>query len=488
MPNIYADMLTRMGGELYFGLVGPVRTGKSTLIHALAEHLILPYITDTFEKERLLAELPQSGNGRMVMTTEPKFIPRQSITVDLNRDQTLKAKIRLIDCVGFLTEAALGSLEDGKERMVQTPWFAEEIPFEKAADEGTKKVIEQSGIVLLVTTDGTITDLDRTTYLEAEKRAVEECREAGKPFLIVLNSSAPMAREAMDCKEYIVQQYGMEPVVIDAKHLSMTDIDTIMTRALSSFPVQQVNIAVPDWVQMLPKEHALRQELISFLQTMREQIGSIESLSELNLKQGMGDAIKDCFVTNVNLCNGYATMQVELDETQYYAYLSQLTGEDISSRDAYANYLKKVIAERNEYQSAMQAILEAAQSGYGIILPTRSEVELDEPALISSGGKYGVRIRAMAPSMHLIKVPVSTEIAPIVGTKEQAQDLISYIQGSEKDNIWDTNIFGKTVGELVFDGIRTKVSMLGEDGKEKLCESMEKIVNDTTNGLVCILI
>lgn len=488
MPNIYADMLTRMGGELYFGLVGPVRTGKSTLIGELARHLILPYITDTYEKQRLIDELPQSAEGKTVMTTEPKFIPRTQIEVDLNLDQTLKAKVRFIDCVGFMSAAALGGMEDGKERMVNTPWMEEPIAFSQAADIGTTKVIEQSGIVLLVTTDGSITDLKREDYLEAEMRAVKECKEAGKPFLILLNSSAPESKEAKEASEQIKSQYGMEPVIIDAKHLSQIDIEMIMKRALATFPVMQVEIAVPDWVCMLPKEHVLRQEIITYLLEIKDQIGCIQDLMDMQFQPDKECGIRSCAVVSVNSCTGCATIKLQLDDQIYYKYLTELTGEQIDSKECFALYLNKVIAERAGVRSVVSSLSEAGESGYSIMLPIKDDIVLEEPTLISSGGKYGVRIQAMAPSMHLIKVPVTTEIAPIVGTKEQAQDLIDYIKGSDQESIWDTNIFGKTVGELVSDGIKTKVSMIGEDGKEKLCESMEKIVNDTTNGLVCILI
>ena len=488
MPNIYADMLTRMGGELYFGMVGPVRTGKSTLSSALARHLILPYITDPYEKERFIDELPQSAEGKTVMTTEPKFIPRQMIEVNLNQDQTLKAKVRFIDSVGFMSKDALGGMEDGKERMVHTPWSEEAVSFETAADIGTNKVIEQSGIVLLVTTDGTIADLPRQAYLEAEERAVNACRESGKPFLIVLNTSMPAGAAAKETKNYIEEHYGVEPVILDAKNLTLADIERVMTKALASFPILEIEIAMPDFICMLPKEHPLRQSVLTYLLTLKDGFDSIESLVDYTFEVPKDSGIVSCHVSNVDSCHGTATIQMKLEDAAYYAYLSEITGENIETKECFAAYLKEIIAERGAYRSAIASLTEAQEKGYSIMLPMQEEITLEEPALISSGGKYGVRMQAMAPSIHLIKVPVTTEIAPIVGTKEQAEDLIAYIKESDREGIWDTNIFGKTVGELVADGIRNKVSLIGDDGRAKLCESMEKIVNDTTNGLVCILI
>ena len=494
--NIYRDIRNRTNGEIYLGVVGPVRTGKSTFIKRFMELMVLPFMDGEAEKERAMDELPQAAAGKTIMTTEPKFIPQQAAEIRLSafkmEEEPLKLRVRLVDCVGFLADGAVGHMEGNGSRMVKTPWSDQEIPFAEAASIGTEKVIrDHATIGIVVTTDGTIGELERENYINAEERTVRELKNIGKPFVILLNSAKPYGSETAALVEKLEQTYHAVAMAVNCNQLRREDVLAILEKILSSFPVRQLAFHLPKWVEMLPQDHWLKQELV---QKVRMILGGISRLCDVTAANLAitSDAIKGFRIGRIGMENGEVRIDTLFDDGRYYQILSELVGTQIDDEYQLIHLLREYADNHAEIDKLKNAWEEVHRKGYGVVTPSVDEIEIDQPELIKHGSKYGVKLRAVSPSIHLIQANIETEIAPIVGTQEQANDLIAYIadQHGEDDEkgIWDTNIFGKTVRQLVEEGMDTKVDRLGDESRIKLQETIQKVVNDGNGGLVCIII
>ncbi|MCI7060682.1 MAG: stage IV sporulation protein A [Lachnospiraceae bacterium] len=487
--QVYTDIASRTNGEIYLGVCGPVRTGKSTFIKRFMEQLVIPSITNEHDRQRAVDELPQSADGKTIMTTEPKFIPKEAVGVRLLGDN--EVKVRLIDCVGYIVDGANGLTEDGEERMVMTPWSKEPMPFTRAAEFGTRKVIhEHSTVGVVVTTDGSFGELERSAYLEAEERTIRELKEIGKAFVVLVNSIHPYSEETRNIVQEISEQYNVEAMAVNAGQLRSEDIQAILERLLHSFPVTQIEFNLPKWVEMLPNTHWLKAEL---LEKVREILDKISKISDVTGEhfQTESDMIKEFHIRKIGMENGKVEIDALFDDTRYYQILSELVGTEISGEYQLIRLLKEYTAQKEEISKMGQAWQEVHQKGYGVITPSTDEITIEEPQLIHHGNKYGVKLKAVSPSVHMIRANIETEIAPIVGTQEQAEDLLEYIAqqgGPDKEGIWDTNIFGKTVRQLVEEGMSGKVSKLTQESQLKLQETIQKVINDSNGGLVCIII
>lgn len=486
--QVYRDIKARTGGEIYIGVVGPVRTGKSTFIKRFMELLVLPHMTEVHDRERTKDELPQSASGTTVMTTEPKFVPKEAATVRLSED--VEVKIRLVDCVGFMVEGASGHMEQDVERQVKTPWSEYEIPFTKAAAMGTQKVIRDHATVgFVVTTDGSVTDIPRENYIEAEEKTVRELKAIGKPFLILLNCRKPYGDEAAALQKELEEKYRAAVVPVNCEQMKEEDIHEIMRQALYRFPVTEVEFYVPKWVEMLPADHRIRQDLQDTARAVMNGLDDIRSILSLDLKAD-GSYVEDMAVSGIGMDSGKVRIQVTYRQEYYYEVLSELTGTRISGEYELISTVRELSSMRAELSSLKDAFTSVKLKGYGVVTPAKEDIRLEEPVIIKQGSKYGVKIRSEAPSIHMIRANIETEIAPIVGNEKQAQDLAEYLRKESETpgGVWDTNIFGKTVEELVMDGMRNKIAMIGDESQAKLQDSMQKIVNDTNGGLVCIII
>ncbi len=487
--QVYADIASRTNGEIYLGVCGPVRTGKSTFIKRFMELLVLPAIANEHDKKRAVDELPQSADGKTIMTTEPKFIPKEAVAVQLLGDN--EVKVRLIDCVGYIVQGAAGLMEGETERMVMTPWSKEPMPFTQAAEYGTRKVIhEHSTIGVVVTTDGSFGELEREAYLEAEERTIRELKEIGKAFVVLVNSSRPYSEEAGKVVQEIQSKYDVEAMAMNANQLKVEDIQRIMERILNSFPVAQVAFELPKWVEMLPSSHWLKQELFQKVREILDKVSCIRDVTKEKFRVE-SDMIKEFRINRIGMENGRVWIDTLFDDSRYYQILSELVGTEIQGEYQLIRLLKEYAAQKEEIGKIGQAWQEVHQKGYGVITPTTDEIIIDEPELIHHGNKYGVKLKAVSPSIHMIQANIETEIAPIVGTQEQAQDLIRYISGQSGENtegIWETNIFGKTVRQLVEEGMDSKVNKLTQESQLKLQETIQKVINDSNGGLVCIII
>ena len=485
---LYQDIKERTGGEIYIGVVGPVRTGKSTFIKRFMDLLVLPNMEDIHERERATDELPQSAGGKTIMTTEPKFVPKEAVEIKVGGE--IPVKIRLIDCVGYMVNGAAGHLENEVERKVKTPWFQEEIPFTKAAEIGTHKVIhDHSTIGIVVTCDGSFGDIPAANYQPAEERTVEELKKLGKPFVILLNTTRPFSDSVRKTAEEKFAKYQVPVLRVNCEQRKKEDISMILEQILLEFPLIEVEFHMPSWVEMLPVEHPAKQEVI---RKGKEMMGEFRVLRDVGSVRTdcEGPAIRKIKLEQVALSRGVVIYTVTMEESGYYQMLSELTGMELRDEYDLIGQLKELSAMQRQYGKVIRAMDAVRQKGYGMVLPERDEITIEDPVLIHQGGKYGVKLRAFSPSVHMIRADIETEIAPIVGSEEQAKDLIRYIQEgrAEDDGIWKINIFGKTVEELVEDGIRSKLYQIGEESQEKLQDTMKKIVNDSNGGLVCIII
>jgi len=485
--NLYQEIQKRTGGEIYIGVVGPVRTGKSTFIKRFMDVAVLPYMEGEAQKIRAQDELPQSAGGRMITTTEPKFIPQQAAVLKLAGD--VKVKVRLVDCVGFMAEGAQGHMEDGIERLVKTPWFEHEVPFTQAAEIGTRKVItDHSSIGLVVTADGSFGEMKRQDYISAEEKAIQELKRMQKPFLVLVNSAKPYSEGARTVCEQIHEKHQVAVMPVNCQQLTEEDVRKILEKVLYEFPVTMVEFYMPEWVEMLPKGHRLKAGLIKKIKELMERIWTIRDVIEHPIKLE-GDEIRRCMVESINMADGCIRVVLDMEEDCYYEMLSEMAKQPISSQQQLILILQEMADMKREYLRVLHAMEAVRQKGYGVVMPERNEIRLERPEVIRHGNKFGVKIKAESPSIHFIRANVVTEIAPIVGTEQQARDLIGYIdENGRNEGIWETNIFGKTVEQLVDDGIQAKIAMIGEDSQIKLQDTMQKIVNDSTGGMVCIII
>ncbi len=486
--DLYKDIQIRTGGEIYLGVVGPVRTGKSTFIKRFLNLLVLPFMEDENEKVRAQDEMPQSAGGKTITTTEPKFIPKEAAHLKLGSD--IDVNVRLIDCVGYMVDGATGHLEDQEERMVKTPWSAEEIPFTKAAEIGTRKVIrDHSTIGIVVTCDGSFGELPRESFLEAEERTITELKELGKPFIVLLNSAKPYADETRTLADEISEKYQVTVMPVNCEQLKREDIHHIMENVLYEFPLTMIEFYMPKWVEMLPCDHKLKQDIIFHIKELMNSMNHIRDISGKEIKLE-SEYIRKCKLDGISMADGCVKVVLDVDDRYYYEMLSELVGENIESEYQLLATLREMAKMKKEYTKVLHAMEAVRYKGYGVVMPDREEIVLEKPELIRQGNKFGVKIKAESPSIHMIKASIETEISPIVGTEEQARDLIRYITdtGTDEEGIWETNIFGKTVEQLVNDGITGKISMINEESQIKLQETMQKIVNDLNGGMVCIII
>ncbi|MHB8129704.1 MAG: stage IV sporulation protein A [Mobilitalea sp.] len=487
--DVYNDIQARTGGEIYIGVVGPVRTGKSTFIKRFMDLLVIPGIEDVHSRERAIDELPQAAAGRTIMTTEPKFIPKEAAMITF--DDETKVKIRLIDCVGYMVDGAAGHIENQHERMVKTPWFDHEIPFTQAAEIGTKKVInDHSTIGIVITTDGSFGDLPRANYRVPEEKTIRELKLLGKPFVVLLNTNKPYSNDTLKIAEEISQDYDVPVMPINAEQLKKEDITRIMETILSVFPITELDFYMPKWAEMLPMDHWLKLDLISTVRNLFNRITEIKDAKSMNFDTD-SQYVKRFKIDKVNMQDGTVEVNVEFDDMYYYKILSDLIGVPIAGEYQLISTLRELAAKRAEYEKVSYATDQVRLKGYGIVTPLKDEISIYEPEVMKHGNKYGVKIKASAPSIHMIKADILTEVAPIVGTEEQAKDLIGYINDNAKENpegIWETNIFGKTIRQLVDDGINSKINKLTDDSQMKLQETMQKIINDSNGGLICIII
>lgn len=485
--NIYQDISARTGGEIYLGVVGPVRSGKSTFIKRFMELMVLPEIADENERQRTFDELPQSGTGKTIMTTEPKFIPKEAVELPM---ENMKIKIRLIDCVGFMVKGAGGHLENGQERLVKTPWFDYEVPFTKAAEYGTRKVIrDHSTIGILVTTDGSFGEIPRDSYVEAEKKTVEELLSIGKPFIVLLNSDRPYSKATQTLAENLTKEYHTTVMPVNCDQLRQEDIQEILKNVLLEFPLSSVGFYLPKWVETLRDDHWMKKSILDLVKNFMADREKMKDLYQKKIPSN--EYIESGKIDKIHMDTGEVDVKIQIRDSYYYDILSDLTGIPIKSEYHLIRTMKELAGKKREFEEVSQALKDARERGYGVMKPVLSEIELSEPEVVKHGNKYGVKIKAEAPSIHLIRANLSTEVAPIVGTQLQAEDLITYIKeqaGEDPKEIWNVNIFGKTLEQLVDDGISGKVTKINEDSQEKLQNAMEKIVNESSGGLICIII
>lgn len=486
--DLYHDIQARTRGEIYIGVLGPVRTGKSTFIKRFMDVMVLPYMEDEYAKKRALDEMPQSAGGRTITTTEPKFIPKEAAKIKLSGD--VNVAVRLIDCVGYMIDGAAGHMEENTERMVKTPWFENAIPFTQAAEIGTDKVMnDHSTIGLVITTDGSIGDLPRSSYLNAEEKNIMALKKIHKPFIVLLNSQKPYSEEAKTVVAEIKNKYDVAVLPVNCEQLKQDDIHMILENVLYEFPIAVIEFYMPKWVEMLTEDNKMKQELINKVKELIPKYTSIRDIIN-NPIRIESDYLKRTKTEAVDLSNGTVKVMMDADEKYYYEMLSEMIGESITDEYQLIHKLNEFSKMRKEYTKVQNAVSMVRGKGYGVVMPEKKEIALNNPEIIKHGNKFGVKIKAVSPSIHMIRANIETEIAPIVGSEAQAEDLIKYIHSAEsaENGIWDTNIFGKSVEQLVNDGITTKITSIGDECQEKLQDTMQKIVNDSNGGLICIII
>ena len=487
MESIYADIAARTGGNIYVGVVGPVRTGKSTLIKRIMEELVIPGISDPYRKERARDELPQSGSGKTIMTSEPKFVPEEA--VEISPDGTTKLRVRMIDSVGYMVDGAVGAEEDGVPRMVTTPWFDHEIPMTEAAELGTKKVMEgHCSIGIVVTTDGTITDIPREDYIAAERRAIKDMQATGKPYLVIVNSRNPGGEAAHAVRTYINKEYGVEPIVADCQALDTEGIARLLKALLYTFPMTELHVHLPRWLDALEEEHPVKTALY---QALLQRAGEIGNLGQAEgALQGLQELpeVQDYSLRSVDLADGTVACAIVLPEALYYEILSAKAGVPIESDAQLLSLLMELSNVKQEYDKISDALSSVKATGYGVVMPAADEMKLETPEIIRKGGAFGVKLKAGAPSIHMVRVDIDTEISPMVGDEKQSQDLVNSLMGEDPEKLWQSNIFGKSVYELIQDGLTTKLVRMPEDVRGKFRGTLTRIVNEGATGLICLIL
>lgn len=488
--DIYKDIAERTDGDIYVGVVGPVRTGKSTFIKKFMELLVLPNIDNEYKKERAIDELPQSAGGKTIMTTEPKFIPNEAVEITLA--DNLKLKTRLVDCVGYLVNNAIGYLEDDMPRMVKTPWSDEEMPFERAAEIGTKKVIEEhSSIAILVTTDGSITGIPREDYIEPEERVARELAAKQKPFVIVLNSVNPGSEESQRLAKELEEKYKTSVACVNCTEISLNDINNIFSKILLEFPIEQINIKFPRWIEGLVDTNEIKSELYREIKDCFANTRKLKEVSCDVKNLQATDVIDRTDIDKIDLGTGNVSLSISLREELFYQVLTEITGEQILDEGKLFAKITEFAKIKKEYDKLEYALHEVREKGYGIVNPTIDDLILEEPEIVKQGSRFGVKLKAKAPSLHMIQINTETEISPIVGSEKQSEELVNYLLSEfeeDKKKIWDSNIFGKSVHELVNEGLQNKLAKMPEDAQMKIQETLQRIVNEGSGGLICIIL
>ncbi len=486
--NLYKDIQARTNGEIYLGVVGAVRTGKSTFIKRFMEQMVIPNIEDENVRIRTRDELPQSAQGTTIMTTEPKFIPKDAAQIRLTEDATMK--VRLIDCVGYMVEGATGHLENGVERMVKTPWSEQEIPFSQAAETGTRKVIKDHATIgIVVTTDGSVTDIPAVNYQKPTLETVAELKRSGKPYIVLLNTAKPYSDEARQMAQQMMDQYGVSVIPVNCEQLRKEDVNRILENILYEFPVVRMNFYLPKWVDLLGDDRPVKKNVIDNAKKILQEITFVKDVWNYDFKPE-GEYLERIKLEQMNLSDGTAEIRMEVAQNYYYANISELTGVEVHGEYELIRLIREMSARKQEYDKVADAMQSVRMKGYGVVSPQLSDIALEEPEVIRHGTQYGVKIKASSPSIHMIRANIETEIAPIVGSEEQANGLKDYIREGQNsaEGVWNTNIFGKTIGELMEDGISHKISMMDDESQMKLQDTMQKIVNDSNGGMVCIII
>ena len=488
--SIYKDIAERTGGDIYIGVVGPVRSGKSTFIKRFMESLVLPNMGEGYSRERARDEMPQSAAGKTVMTTEPKFIPDEAVTIHL--DDSANMRVKMIDCVGYIVPEALGTIENGHPRMVRTPWQEEPMPFVEAAEMGTHKVItEHATIGMLVTTDGTIGEISRDSYVEAEERVVRELKALGKPFAMILNSARPGSEEAIALAYELEAKYGIPVALVSCMDLDAEDIRHILELVLHEFPVTEVRVRLPEWTTALEPTHRIHASLLTALRRAADRVKKIGDIREAFSDFAECEFVESAEVDDVDLGRGCALITLRMTDGLYYRVLSELSGFEIGGEEELIGLLRDLSRMKAEYDKVAAALQECDERGYGIVMPDVSDMTLDEPEIVRQAGGYGVKLRASASSIHMIRANIEAEVHPIVGTEQQSEDMVRYmLREFEEDpaKIWESNMFGKSLYELVNDSIHSKLEHMPDASRQKLSETLERIINEGSGGLICILL
>ncbi len=487
MENIYADIAARTGGNIYIGIVRPVRTGKSTLIKRIMEELVIPGIEELYRRERAKDELPQSGSGKTIMTSEPKFVPEEA--VEISPDGTAEFRVRMIDTVGYMIDGAVGADEDGVPRMVTTPWYDYPIPMTEAAELGTKKVMEEHcSVGFVVTTDGTITDIPRRDYVDAERQAIWDMKATGKPFLVVINSQKPGSEGAISLKEQLSKEYGVQVAIADCQALTAEDICDLLQQLLYAFPMRQLQVHLPRWMDALEPEHPVKSSLYQALLQRAEEITTLAQAQPTLAQLTQLEQVLDFSLRKIDLGSGTVICSLNFPEKLFYEILSSRTGMCIENDAQLLSLLTQLSDIKKEYDKISDALASVKATGYGIVMPTAEEMKLETPEILRKNGAFGVKLKAGAPSIHMIKVDIDTEINPMVGDEKQSQDLIAYLSGEEPEKLWQSNIFGKSVYAMIQEGLTSKLVRTPEDVREKFRGSLTKIVNEGATGLICLIL
>lgn len=488
--DVLKDISARTGGDIYLGVVGPVRTGKSTFIKRFMESLVLPNIADYHERVRAMDEMPQSGSGRTVMTAEPKFIPAEAVEIQV--EPGISMQVRLVDCVGYSVPGARGFEDENGPRMVMTPWFEEPVSFEIAAEVGTEKVItEHSTIGVVVLSDGSFGDIPYEAYQAAADRVVSELKALGKPFVIVLNSADPDSDATEALTEELQERYNVSVLPVNAMTMDEDDIVDVLNAALYEFPVTEINVSLPLWVEELEDSHWLRQKLQQTVSEAAAPVSRVRDIKAMVLSLSELEEADSVALSRLDLGTGMASVQIMPEAGLFYRVLAEYAGQPIEGEHTLLNLMRRYAGGAREWEKMAAAMEEVAASGYGVVEPRLDEMYLEEPELIKQGGHFGVRLKASAPSYHIIRANIGTEITPLVGTEKQCEDLVRYITGEFEDDpgrIWQTNIFGKSLHELVSEGIAGKLYRMPENARDKLAETLQRIVNETGGGIICIIL
>lgn len=490
MNNIYEDIAKRTQGDIYIGVVGPVRTGKSTFIRRFMETLVLPNIENDFKRERTKDEIPQSGSGKTIMTVEPKFVPADGVEIKIK--DTVSLKVRMVDCVGYIVDGALGHEEDGKQRLVSTPWSKEAMTFEKAAEIGTKKVIkDHSTIGIVIITDGSVTGIDRSNYIIPEERVIKELKALKKPFAIVLNTKYPDSEETGFLRRDLEEKYAVPVVPMDVDQMDEKDIEEVMETVLYDFPLAEIRINLPDWVEGLPNNHWIKTNIIN---TLKQSIESIDKIRDIDsVVRGFNELpfLEDCEVDDVSLGEGVINVDICTKQELFYEILEEQSGFKIEGNCQLLNLITKLSKVKVEYDKIESALCDAKTLGYGVVAPSLDELSLEEPEITKQGKQYGIKLKANAPSLHIIKADISTEVSPIVGNQNQGEEMIKYLLEEFEQNpaeIWESNMFGKSLNDLVKEQLQSKLYTMPEEIRCKIQKTLQKIINEGSSNIITILL
>lgn len=488
--DIYKDVATRTNGDIYIGVVGPVRTGKSTFITKMLKTLVLPNILDKNARERTIDEMPQSGDGKSIMTTQPKFIPNESVAVRLDNDVTFK--VRMIDCVGYLVDGAIGHIENEKPRLVKTPWSAEEMPFEEAAELGTNKVItNHSTLGIMVTTDGSITDIPRENYVRSEERVISELKGCNKPFVVLLNSTHPESPETVNLSKNLSDKYSVGVLPLNVDKMTEDDINNVFAKLLNEFAITNVCVKLPNWMRVLPFTHPLIQTIYTSIDSAIDGIEKIGDIMDDFVAMPENDDFEAITAKTIVMGEGKVVFDVTAKPGLFYRVLSEQCGCDITDEYHLVSYVKGLTVAKQQYDMFKEALEQVNATGYGVVYPSKSDMKLEEPTVIKQGGKYGVKIKATAPSYHIMQVDIDTELSPIVGSEQQSEDLIKYLKSEFEANptdMWQAKMFGKSLDTLVSEGLQSKLLSMPQNAQVKMRKTLSRIVNEGKGGVICILL